>query len=141
LFNYELDFEVSNKLSDELLKIFNLSHEFSSKLYINENQMSEMSTNGQIFGSHTKEHKILSTLDFKTQLKEIEDSFSDLSNFIYDGFKTISYPFGYKFTYNSDTIKILNDQDVDFGFIFDNKKNQSFKRYEISRIDCNNYIF
>ena len=71
---------------------------------------------------------------------EIKNSINVLSKFIHNEFKTISYPFGYKFTYNSDTIKVLKKLDVDYGFVFDNKKNSSFNKYEISRIDCNRFI-
>jgi len=140
LFNYQLDYDSSNIVTDQLLNYFGLNHDFSIELYMNKNHIKEMYENDQIFGSHTVNHKILSTLDFENQILEIKNSINVLSKFIHNEFKTISYPFGYKFTYNSDTIKVLKKLNVDYGFVFDNKKNSSFNKYEISRIDCNRFI-
>ena len=48
--------------------------------------------------------------DLKTQREEIKYSFLDLSRFITNGFKTISYPFGYRSTYNNNTFKVMEER-------------------------------
>ena len=141
LFNYDLNFLDSNQITDYLFKEYNISKDISKQIYINKRQLSEMFDDGQIIGSHTFTHQVLSTLDKKNQTHEIEKSFNDLSDFIFPYFKTISFPFGYKFTYNKHTLEILEKQKVNYGFIFDNKENRGFKRHEISREDCNKFIF
>jgi peptidoglycan/xylan/chitin deacetylase (PgdA/CDA1 family) len=140
LFNYKLTFEEANLATDNLINYFNLNDKYFYDLYLNKNQIKEMYNDGQIFGSHTLNHKILSSLNYKDQLHEIKDSFNILSEYIDDSFRSISYPFGYKFTYNTDTFEALKNQKVDYAFIFDNKIMSSFNNYEISRIDCNNFI-
>ena len=139
LFNYKMDYEISDKITDKLLEYFGLNHDYSSELYMNKKHIEEMFRNGQIIGSHTNSHKILSSLSFKNQNLEIENSFKYLSSFINENFKTISYPYGYKFTYNSNTKRVLEALKVNYAFVFDNKKNISFNKYEISRIDCNKF--
>ncbi len=108
LFNYRMDYEISDKITDKLLECFGLNHDYSSELYMNKKHIEEMFRNGQIIGSHTNSHKILSSLSFKNQNLEIENSFKYLSSFINENFKTISYPYGYKFTYNSNTKRVNN---------------------------------
>lgn len=139
LFNYKIDFYESDKITDGLMDFFGLKHDYSSKLYLKKNNIEEMYLDGQIFGSHTNSHKILSSLNYENQKLEIENSFKYLSSFINEDFKTISYPYGYKFTYDTNTKEILKNSNVNFAFIFDNKKNNSFDKYEISRIDCNKF--
>ena len=53
--------------------------------------------------------------------------------------KTFSYPFGYKMSYNRNTLKILETLKFDIGFVFDNKENYHFNKLELSRIDCNQF--
>jgi len=106
---------------------------------MNKRHVEEMFKKGQIIGSHTTSHKILSSLDYRNQKLEIENSFKYLSSFINENFKTISYPYGYKFTYDNNTKRVLEALKVNYAFIFDNKNNTSFNKYEISRIDCNKF--
>ena len=141
LFNYNLNHKDSNQITDDLFKKYNISKDVSKQIYLNKNQLTEMFDDGQIVGSHTITHQILSTLDKKNQIHEIEESFIALSDFYSSNFKIISYPFGYKFTYDKNTLEILENQKVNYGFIFDNEESQEFKSHEISREDCNKFIF
>tara|TARA_B100000989_G_scaffold50686_1_gene33551 strand:+ start:4684 stop:5574 length:891 start_codon:yes stop_codon:yes gene_type:complete len=140
LFNYNLYHKDSNQITDNLFNKYNISKDISKQIYLNKNHLTEMFDDGHIIGSHTISHQVLSTLDKKSQTHEIEKSFNTLSEFYSSDFKTISYPFGYKFTYNKNTLEILEEQKVNYGFIFDNEESKVFNRYEISRIDCNKYI-
>lgn len=141
LFNYQLNYPDSEIILNDLFEDHNISGGIFEKIYLNKKNIEEMKEDGHIIGSHTVNHKILSSLDYKGQKFEISRSFKTLSKFYSPDFKAISYPYGYKFTYNDNTISILDNQDVNFGFIFDNNENLDFKRFEISREDCNKFIF
>ena len=141
LFNYELSYSNSRAVLNELFIKHRISKDISTEIYLNQKQLNEMSKSGQIIGSHTINHQILSSLSQKDQASEIEKSFNALSDYYSPEFKIISYPFGYKFTYNQITLSILEKQNVNYGFIFDNKESHEFKRHEISREDCNKFIF
>ena len=141
LFNYELNYDEGEYILEFMFKNYNITKEISKEIYLSKEHLFEMKKNGQIIGSHTESHQILSTLTRKNQKKEIQNSFNSLSGFYSPNFKVISYPYGYKFTYNDDTLSILKQEKVNFGFIFDNKVSSNFNEYEISREDCNKFIF
>lgn len=140
LFNYKLDYHNSNMLTDLLMKHFKLNNNLFNKIYLNESQLKIMSKKGQIIGSHTSNHRILSSMNYKSQFRDIKESFSFLKNYLNNDFKAISYPFGYSSTYNEDTFNVLEKLKVEFGFVFDNLKSNNFNKLKISRIDCNNFI-
>lgn len=141
LFNYELNHRYGEIILEKIFENYAISRDLFKKTYLTRNQLIEMKEDGQIIGSHTVNHKILSSLKYEIQKLEILESFKSLSEFYSSNFKAISYPYGYKFTYSDTTLSILEDQHLNFGFIFDNKESFSFKKFEISRIDCNNFIF
>ena len=140
LLNYILDFKSSEFLLKKIFQTLNLDEKDLTDIYLNEYQLNEMYKEGQVIGSHTVNHKILSSLDYKNQKEEITKSFQRLNNYINPLIKTISYPFGYEFTYDISTLKVLDEEKVRYGFIFDNKENKRFHKYEISREDCNKYL-
>lgn len=140
LFNYQLNHRYSEIILEKIFKKYSVSRNIFKEIYLTENQLNEMREDGQIIGSHTVNHKILSSLNPENQKLEISKSFQSLSKFYSPNFKAISYPYGYKFTYNKTTLSILENQKLNFGFIFDNNESLNFKKFEISRIDCNNFI-
>ncbi len=139
--NYELKFETSEEIINELYKYFKIKEDRQKELYVNYNQIESMFNDGHIIGSHTIDHKILSSLNKKDQIREIKNSFKDINRFIRDGYKYFSYPYGYKFTYNKKTISVLEKLNVNNAFIFDNNEINSFNQFEISREDCNKFIY
>ena len=141
LFNYELNFDDGEYILERIFKNYNISNKISREIYLSKENLYEMKENGQIIGSHTESHQILSALTLKKQKKEIQSSFNSLLDFYSPNFKSISYPYGYKFTYNDNTLSILKHEKVNFGFIFDNKASSNFNAHEISREDCNKFIF
>ena len=60
-------------------------------------------------------------------------------NILPKNLKLFCYPYGYKMSYNKTTLKILDKFNFDFAFIFDNKMNLNYKKFELSRIDCNKF--
>lgn len=139
LFNYALSYKQSNELSNELLSEFNLDDGLFESLYMNENQISELKSFQQIIGSHSYDHQVLSSLSKKNQELQIKHSLEKLEKYMPLNLKTFCYPFGYKMSYNRNTLKILETLKFDIGFVFDNKENTHFNKLEISRIDCNQF--
>ena len=96
-----------------------------------------MSRAGNIIGSHTENHKVMSRLSFSDQLYEIRNSFKFLSEICDLSYKSFCYPYGYLSSYNEDTLKILEDEGIDDAVIFDNKIQGEIKdKFQLSRLDC-----
>ena len=94
-----------------------------------------------IVGSHSVSHRVLSRLSYQEQYNEIENSFDFLNNIVNQNYKSFCYPYGYKSSYNSDTLKVLSKLNVDDACVFDNKiQDDEIKRYELSRTDCNQFL-
>ena len=56
-------------------------------------------------------------------------------------YKSFCYPYGYKSSYNASTKKVLESLSFDDACAFDNKlTNKKIKKYELSRIDCNQFL-
>ena len=139
ILNYSLNYERSNSITEELLTEFSLGMDLYDSLYLNQKEILELKNFGQIIGSHSFDHQILSSLSKPEQTSHIKHSLNFLRGFMPDDLKTFCYPYGYKMSYNKSTIKILNDLDFDYAFVFDNKKQISSNKYEISRLDCNKF--
>jgi peptidoglycan/xylan/chitin deacetylase (PgdA/CDA1 family) len=71
-------------------------------------QISQMSMNGISFGAHTINHPIMSRLPLKRMEDEIIGSKELIEKKIGQPVFSFSYPFGKKWHYNQDCIKILN---------------------------------
>lgn len=82
--------------------------EFCKKLYMSMDELKVMLDEGMFIGSHTTSHRWLNSLDYKSQLDEIESSINFMSSI---GAKTndfiMCYPFG---GYDSNTLKILREK-------------------------------
>jgi len=94
-----------------------------------------------ILGAHTVNHHILSNLSFQKAKKEINKSFDYLKQFT--NYKTFSYPYGTKATYNYKIKDYLNKKKVSFSVTVGNKEISESEtkknRQEWSRYDCNRF--
>ncbi len=141
LFNYFLKYEYRDLVLDKLmLKYFDES-QLHKSVYLSISDIKEMHSAGHIIGSHTVSHPVLSRLTYKEQMKEIHDSFSFLSEICNIKFKSFCYPYGYKSSYNDITLRVLSELEVDEAVIFDNNAQEKINdKYQLSRIDCNQFI-
>ena len=141
LFNYFLKYEYRDIILDKLmLKYFDES-ELHNNVYLSTSDIKEMNDAGHIIGSHTISHPVLSRLNYKEQMKEIQDSFSFLSEICNIKFKSFCYPYGYKSSYNDITLRVLSELDIDEAVVFDNKAQGPIDdKYQLSRIDCNQFM-
>ena len=92
----------------------------TKNLFINWEQVKEMSDGGMFIGSHGVSHNILSHLDEKSQLSEISNSKSRLENMLGKTIETIAYPVGGPTAYYDITKKIVSDAGFKIGFSFVN---------------------
>jgi len=142
LFNYFVSYDYRDKLLDELMKYYFDENTLFDEVYMTQSEISELASYGSIVGSHTVSHRVLSRLSYDEQRIEVKKSFDYLDSFLNLEVKSFCYPYGYKSSYNYDTLKVLEQLGVHHAFVFDNQiENQGkIRPYEISRIDCNQFL-
>ena len=126
-------------------KLFNF---FFSKLaqkkilkefYLSRDDIIDIDRKGMIIGGHSHSHKLLSSLSFKDQNKEIERNIHYLSKILKKKIDFFASPWGNKKSYNVNTIKILKKN---VKYHFTTLQNNVVKNnYEIPRINCNKIKF
>ena len=123
-----------------MINLFDES-ELVKEVYLNKTEIIELHKSGNIIGPHTVNHKVLSRLSYDDQYFEINESLIFLKNIIDIEHKTFCYPYGYKSSFNESTKQILKLLNFDDACIFDNKlSNEEIFKYELSRIDCNQFL-
>ncbi len=128
--------ELKNKILNKIFPLhFDDEKSFSEELYMNKEEIKEMSENGHEFGSHTRSHPILSHLSEGKQKEELFDSKRILEKILNKKINSLSYPYG---KYNDATLKLVKETGYTNGIIVkpeDNSKNTNL--FEINRYDCN----
>ena len=141
LLNYFIKYEYRDAILDTIMKKFFDEDELFSNVYLSIKEIQELSSNGNIIGSHTISHSVLSRLTYNEQFDEIKDSFDFINQIVSQNYKSFCYPYGYSSSYNQDTLNILKELKVDDACVFDNKiQGNDIKQYTISRIDCNRFM-
>ena len=141
LLNYYIDYDFRDKILDSLMIDLFDESELFKKTYLNKDEIIKLHEYGNIIGPHTVNHKVLSRLSYDEQYFEINESSKFLYSMIDVKYKTFCYPYGYKSSYNDSTKQILKTLNFDDACIFDNKlKNEKINKYELSRIDCNQFL-
>ena len=132
--------EMKNKNKNKETIAFD-ENELFNNVYLSCTQIKELKDHGNIIGSHTVNHKVLSRLSYKEQYSEIKNSFDFIDDLVEQEYKSFCYPYGYKSSYNQNTLNILKDLKIDDACIFDNNhQDDIIKQYELSRIDCNQFM-
>ena len=142
LLNYSIKYQYRREILDKLMLEFFDEEEMYDKVYLRQEEVVSLAKYGNIVGSHTHSHKVLSRLTYEEQFDEVNRSFNYLESLVgKNSYRSFCYPHGYKGTYDDRTIEILKKLKVDDACIFDNKIYNDFNnRFEISRIDCNNFL-
>jgi peptidoglycan/xylan/chitin deacetylase (PgdA/CDA1 family) len=142
LFNYYISYEYRDSILNKFMSKYFDEEKLHNELYLNIQEVKDIKNAGNIIGSHTVNHKVLSRLSYKEQESEIKKSLNFLKRKI--GITepySFCYPYGYNASYNKDTIEILKNNGVYDATIFDNKIQQlPINRYELSRLDCNQFM-
>jgi peptidoglycan/xylan/chitin deacetylase (PgdA/CDA1 family) len=141
LLNYYINYKYRDAVLDKLMKVYFDEQSLFYDVYLKQEEIKKLSDAGNIIGSHTVSHKVLSRLSYADQEYEINESFKFIEKITKQSYKSFCYPYGYTSSYNQDTLDILRHAKVDDACIFDNKvQGESVNKLELSRIDCNNFI-
>tara|TARA_B100000886_G_scaffold298482_1_gene226640 strand:+ start:3804 stop:4733 length:930 start_codon:yes stop_codon:yes gene_type:complete len=144
ILNYYIDYEMRGEIIDILAKKLNYKF-FSSSFYLSKRDIREMKQEGNIIGSHGVNHLVMSKLSFEEQLAQIRNSFSLLDSITSNLVKTYCHPYGGFHSFNKDTIKILNAENVKYSF---NVQSRDIKEKDyldsvqfLPRYDCNEFPY
>lgn len=141
LFNYYINYKYRNRILNKLMTRFCDENKLFSEVYMSTEEIKKLVQSGNIVGAHSVSHKVLSRLAYKEQFNEIENSFHFIESIAVQDYKSFCYPYGYKSSYNSITLNILDQLKINDACIFDNKaQGNEIKKYELSRIDCNQFL-
>jgi len=141
LFNYYIKYEYRDDILNTLMDRFFNEQKLFEEVYLSISEIEELNNSGNMIGSHTVSHKVLSRLTYDEQYSEINHAINFIDKIVRQDYKSFAYPYGYDSSYNANTLKVLNELDVDDACIFDNRvQERDIKQYELSRIDCNQFM-
>lgn len=144
ILNYFVSYDYREQLIDSVAH--ELSYVFqTSKFYIPLDKLNQMHLSGNVIGSHTVSHPVMSKLSKIEQNEEIEHSFSFLGSNLRLDLKTYCHPYGGFHTFNEETLRALAEKEVAFSFnvesrdICDDDLTTSIQF--LPRYDCNEFPF
>jgi len=144
IINYNSNLEKKTEILNYLLKYFNIKIS-SDDLYMNKKEIRYIESLGMIIGCHTENHILLPRLTYLQQYNQINKNKIFLEKIIKKKIDFFCYPFGGKNSYNFNTFNILKKLKFKQAYSFDNRKitknDLLKKKYELPRLDCNQFIF
>lgn len=144
ILNYFVSYEIREALIDSVARELNYNFN-AAGFYIPMDKLVEMQLGGNIIGSHTVSHFVMSRLSEAQQREEIKQSFNFLESNLQLGVKTYCHPYGGFHTFNNETVSALSENRVLFSFnvesrdISDSDLNSSIQY--LPRYDCNQFPF
>lgn len=143
--NYFIDYRFRSGVLAELFTRNKIEMP-AERFYLSSLQIREMHAQGMVIGSHSVSHPVLSKLSESAQREEIRNSFGDLENIVGRfRLKSFCYPYGGDYSFNSDTVRILNEESVDCSFSVESRDIQASDltdHYQrLPRYDCNEFPF
>lgn len=138
LLNYELPFSIADQILDEIFRE-NIGNpvDFARQLYMAPEMINEMADAGMTFGSHTRDHRVLSRMDFQDQLEQLKDGLPLVQNLTDQSSVPFCYPYGHTHTYDQNTVTILRN--IGYSMAFNTVRSpvffQTFNPYELPRFD------
>lgn len=115
------------------------------EFYMSPQQIKKLASFGNIIGSHTVTHPVMSKLDKDSQLREINQSFEYLESIVDQDIITYCHPYGGSHTFNQDTVELLESRGVNYSFSVEARDIKpgdliSLSHY-LPRYDCNVFPF
>ena len=115
------------------------------EFYIPTEGLVELYEGGNVIGSHTHTHPVMSQLSYSEQKTEISSSFKILDDLGCIAHKTYCHPYGGAHCFNTDTVDILNEVGVLYSFSLQSRGIESEdlrdKRQALPRYDCNEFYY
>ncbi|MEO5974030.1 MAG: polysaccharide deacetylase family protein [Ilumatobacteraceae bacterium] len=147
MMNYFIDYEWRASLIDQLfknIKDLNAATELERDFYLTPRMIGELHNAGNLIGSHSVTHRVMSKLSEDEQRLEIRVSLSALADFTGHAVETFSYPFGGFHTFTSATEDILEEEGVKFSFNVEQRdisvSDAKFRPQALPRYDCNQFL-
>jgi peptidoglycan/xylan/chitin deacetylase (PgdA/CDA1 family) len=141
LLNYELPYEVVDEVINNLFeKHIGDAEKFAKNLYLSQEQIIEMHEAGMFFGTHTKNHRVLSRLDEDEQREELCDGANIVRSITGQNSVPFCYPYGLNHTYDEHALNLLREYGYKTAFTV-GRTYTSFKEdpLEIPRFDTNEF--
>lgn len=144
ILNYYLNKEYLDYILGKILEKFELNIN-SNKFYCSEYELKEMSKNNMILGSHSRDHLVMSNLNYNDQYTQIKESMDFIETITHTNLKTYCHPFGGFPSFNNITLKILKDLNFDYAFNVEyrdiNENDWEISKYHLPRYDCNEFPY
>jgi peptidoglycan/xylan/chitin deacetylase (PgdA/CDA1 family) len=141
MLNYFISYKYRDELLDQLMDKYFDEEKMCEEVYLSIEDIKKLHDAGNIIGSHTINHYVLSRLSREEQYIEIKQSFEFIESLVEIPKRSFCYPYGYKASYNEDTLNILEELNVNDAVVFDNKVHEgAITPFELSRIDCNQFL-
>lgn len=110
-----------------------------TQLFINWQQIKEMSENGMHIGSHSMSHNILSHLSVQEQTLELQQSKIELEQQLNEKITSLAYPVGNSTSFSEDTMNVAKEAGYELAFSFIPGIIRSFQenKYNLKRLPVN----
>jgi len=144
ILNYFVSYDYRELLIDsvarELKYVFN-----TSKFYVSMDKLNQMQLSGNLIGSHSVSHPVMSKLSNIEQNWEIENSFSFLESNLKPDLRTYCHPYGGFHSFNDETVRALAEKQVAFSFNVESRdicdEDLTLSIQFLPRYDCNQFPF
>ncbi len=144
ILNYFVSYDYREQLIDSVALELNYVFQ-TAKFYIPVDKLNQMQLKGNIIGSHTVSHPVMSKLSKIEQNEEIEHSFSFLGSNLKLDLKTYCHPYGGFHSFNEETIRALSEKGVAFSFNVESRdicdEDLTSSIQFLPRYDCNEFPF
>ncbi len=137
--NYLINSVNRSQILDEMFTKFKIT-ESVDKYYMNVSDLIYLKRLGMKIGCHSHSHNILSKMSKKNQFKEISKSKKILEKKIKKKIDFFCFPYGRKYSYNKETLKILKKNKFKYAFSVEARDvniSDLEKKYELPRYDTN----
>ena len=142
ILNYFVDYSHRETLIDNIALRFKYSFD-STSFYVAPENLLKMMKSGNIIGSHTVNHPVMSKLSYADQSMQIIDSFSFLEGAGLIKQKTYCHPYGGFHSFDENTIDILSKEDIQYSFNVESRDIDPSDileaRHFLPRYDCNEF--
>ena len=144
ILNYFVSYDFREQLIDKVARELNYVFH-TSEFYVPVEKLIKMQLSGNIIGSHTISHPVMSKLTKREQNEEIENSFNFLDSKIQLNVKTYCHPYGGFHSFNEETVRALKEKEVAFSFNVESRdicdEDLTSSIQFLPRYNCNEFPF
>lgn len=144
ILNYFVSYDFREQLIDKVARELNYVFH-TSEFYVPVEKLNAMQLSGNLIGSHTVSHPVMSKLTKREQNEEIENSFSFLDSNLQLNVKTYCHPYGGFHSFNDDTVNALAKNEVVFSFNVQSRdicdEDLTSAIHFLPRYDCNEFPY